>query len=48
MFRGMWGLEQLLNAHYDEVYPLEVDDEGVIIDLDTPESYRNLLPKYGR
>jgi molybdenum cofactor cytidylyltransferase len=46
--QGDVGARTVINAHYDEVYPLEVDDEGVIIDLDTPESYRTYYQKYGR
>jgi molybdenum cofactor cytidylyltransferase len=46
--QGDVGARTVINAQYDEVYPLEVDDEGVIIDLDTPESYRTYYQKYGR
>jgi CTP:molybdopterin cytidylyltransferase MocA len=37
------GARAVLLAHPDEIEEVEVDDPGVIADVDTPESYRRLV-----
>ncbi len=37
------GLKALLADHGDDAAEVEVDDEGILIDLDTPQEYRKLL-----
>jgi molybdenum cofactor cytidylyltransferase len=34
------GAKAVVRAHRDETLELETDDEGVIIDIDTPDEYR--------
>lgn len=41
------GLRQLLERHADEVFEVEVDDPGVLLDVDTPEAYRRLVQTAG-
>lgn len=36
------GLRELLDRHPDRVHEVEVDDPGVVHDVDTPEEYRDL------
>jgi len=37
------GLRQLLSRHADRLQEVDVDDEGVLLDLDTPEEYQRAL-----
>ena len=37
---GDAGAQSLLDRHSDRVVELEVEDDGVLIDVDTPEAYR--------
>jgi molybdenum cofactor cytidylyltransferase len=39
------GLRQLLDRHADEVLEIEVDDAGVVEDVDTPEDYARVAPR---
>jgi CTP:molybdopterin cytidylyltransferase MocA len=39
---GEGGLERVLAAHEDQARELRVRDEGVLLDLDTPEDYRRV------
>jgi molybdenum cofactor cytidylyltransferase len=41
--KGDEGLRQLLKEHKERVRLIEVEDEGVLLDLDTPEAYRAAL-----
>jgi molybdenum cofactor cytidylyltransferase len=41
------GLKALLADHEDDAVECEVDDEGVLIDLDTPQEYRRLRERCG-
>lgn len=45
--RGDVGARFVIKAHNKSVFRLEVDDEGVIIDLDTQESYQTYYNKFG-
>lgn len=40
---GDEGLRQVLTAHKERVRMIEVEDAGVVMDLDTPEAYRSAL-----
>ncbi|MBP7737685.1 MAG: nucleotidyltransferase family protein [Spirochaetes bacterium] len=37
------GLRGILNSYADEAIGVEVDDEGILLDIDTVEDYRRLL-----
>ena len=37
------GAKAVLRAHQDAIINLDVDDPGVVADIDTPEDYRNLV-----
>ncbi|MQL50790.1 NTP transferase domain-containing protein [Desulfofundulus thermobenzoicus] len=37
------GLQELLNKYEHDALDVAVEDEGVVLDMDTPEDYRNLL-----
>lgn len=37
------GARQVVWGHAGEVMEVELDDEGILVDVDTPEDYRNLL-----
>ncbi|SFG30205.1 CTP:molybdopterin cytidylyltransferase MocA [Desulfotomaculum arcticum] len=39
------GLRQILARHEDDALNVEVPDRGVVLDMDTPEDYRNLLQR---
>jgi len=41
------GLRGLFHAHAEKVYHEDVDDPGVLEDLDTPEDYRHALAQLG-
>lgn len=41
--KGDEGLRQVLLAHQDRVRLIEVEEPGVVLDLDTPEAYRQAL-----
>ncbi|HAS74894.1 MAG TPA: hypothetical protein DCS67_12185 [Clostridiales bacterium UBA8960] len=41
-YDGTGGLKTLLNRYSDEAYHLMVDDEGILMDLDTTETYEAL------
>jgi molybdenum cofactor cytidylyltransferase len=38
------GARTVVHAHLDEAVLIPVDDEGVVIDIDTPEAYRAAFP----
>jgi molybdenum cofactor cytidylyltransferase len=40
--RGDTGARQLLHKHADQVVEYHTDDEGVVLDLDTPEQWQEL------
>jgi CTP:molybdopterin cytidylyltransferase MocA len=40
------GLRELLRRHAGEARDIEVPDPGILLDLDTPEDYRNTLETY--
>jgi len=46
--QGDLGARTVIQTHQSVVYRLETDDEGVIIDLDTPASYQIYYQKCGR
>jgi len=33
----------LLAAHRSKIRTIEVDDQGILLDMDTPEDYREIL-----
>ena len=39
------GLKALLADHEDDAVEVEVDDEGILIDLDTPQDYRKAMER---
>jgi molybdenum cofactor cytidylyltransferase len=39
------GLKALLADHEDDAVEVEVDDEGILIDLDTPQEYQRVLER---
>lgn len=39
------GAKAVLNAHADRVVNVPIDDEGSLIDVDTPAEYDRLLKK---
>jgi molybdenum cofactor cytidylyltransferase len=39
-------LREVITAHAGNVRPIEVDDEGVILDLDTPEDYERARGRF--
>lgn len=45
MLKGDEGARVLINKRIRDCYFMEVDDEGVIIDIDTPEDLRSVLKK---
>ena len=42
-YKGVGGLKEIRNRHGAEMLRYEVDDEGCILDMDTPEDYEKLL-----
>lgn len=40
-------LRHLLSLHHDTIELLPVEDEGVLLDMDTPEEYRRILTRLG-
>ena len=40
-------LRDVIGQHSAKITLLDVDDEGVILDMDTPEDYRKILERYG-
>ena len=40
-------LRDLMRAHQDLVRHLELPDEGILIDMDTPEDYRRIAAQWG-
>ena len=40
-------LRDVIGHHNAKITLLDVDDEGVTLDLDTPEDYRSILDRYG-
>jgi molybdenum cofactor cytidylyltransferase len=40
-------LRDVIGQHSAKITLLDVDDEGVILDVDTPEDYRKILERYG-
>jgi len=47
-YTGEGGLKEVRNRHAAEMLRYEVDDEGCVLDMDTPEDYEKLLSYYGR
>ncbi len=41
-------LRDVIQKHSGEVYCLAVDDEGVVLDMDTWEDYQRMLPRFSR
>jgi len=39
-------LRDVIGHHNTEISILDVDDEGVVLDMDTPEDYRRILDQY--
>jgi molybdenum cofactor cytidylyltransferase len=39
-------LRDIIGHHHEKISFLIVDDEGVILDMDTPEDYRRILDRY--
>jgi molybdenum cofactor cytidylyltransferase len=39
------GARAVLSAHFDEIVNVPVDDLGCIVDVDTPEDYRDLIAR---
>lgn len=37
------GAKAVVHAHRDETLEIETDDEGVVVDIDTPEEYRQYV-----
>ncbi|HTZ19150.1 MAG TPA: nucleotidyltransferase family protein [Dissulfurispiraceae bacterium] len=44
---GVGGLQSLLERHDAESMEIEVRDEGILLDLDTPEDYESACKAYG-
>jgi len=42
-YKGEGGLKEIRNRHSAEMLRYEVDDEGCVLDMDTPEDYEYLL-----
>jgi broad specificity phosphatase PhoE/CTP:molybdopterin cytidylyltransferase MocA len=42
-YNGDMGLKGVTNRYDDKLIRLETDDEGAVLDMDTPEAYRKLL-----
>ncbi len=42
---GDYGARQVIDRHPDDVLEIEVDDEGVLIDIDTPTDYQRYFKK---
>jgi len=40
-------LRDVIGQHRAKISLLDVDDDGVILDMDTPEDYRKILERYG-
>jgi molybdenum cofactor cytidylyltransferase len=40
-------LRDVIGQHSAKITLMDVDDEGVILDMDTPEDYRKILERYG-
>lgn len=40
-------LRDIIRRHRDLIVHLEVDDEGILLDMDTPEDYRRILQRTG-
>jgi len=45
---GEGGLKGLLDRHDDAAFDIEVADEGILLDMDTPSDYRRLLERSAR
>lgn len=45
-YEGEGGLKAITNRHEDKLVRLEVGTEGVVLDMDTPEGYREVLECY--
>jgi molybdenum cofactor cytidylyltransferase len=39
-------LRDFLNAHREEIHYLNIDDPGILADLDTPEDYKRWQPRF--
>ena len=39
-------LRDIIGKHPDKVYRLDVDDSGIVLDMDTPEDYREVLSRF--
>ena len=40
-------LRDIVRRHRDRVVHLDVDDEGILLDMDTPEDYRRIIERSG-
>jgi len=47
-WNGQGGLQSLLELHEKEAHEVEAQDEGILLDIDTPEDYRNVCSLYER
>ena len=47
-FDGDGGLKAITNRHEDQMIRLEVGKEAVVLDMDTPEGYEEILEYYGK
>ncbi len=45
-YHGQGGLRKLLDRHESEALDLAVEDEGILLDMDTREDYRYCLEKF--
>ena len=45
-YKGEGGLKAITNLHEDRLIRLEVDTESVVLDMDTPEGYEEILKYY--
>jgi Fructose-2,6-bisphosphatase len=45
---GEGGLKAITNRHEDKLIRLETDTEAVVLDMDTPEGYREILEFYNK
>ena len=46
-YTGEGGLKEIRNRHIAEMLRYETDDKGCVLDMDTPEDYRQLLSYFG-
>jgi CTP:molybdopterin cytidylyltransferase MocA len=46
MWSGSGGLRAVLTGHHDDSAELAVNDEGILMDLDTPEDYQRMRTRF--